>query len=85
MFTPKYRALITSKCFPQAKVVCLGSQLISIVKSIKDLLPQHVWYGADVDAVGKGAKKHNLDNIQLGVIGNDLQFIEYCCEIEQFI
>jgi hypothetical protein len=83
MFKPKYRILITSKCFPQDEVICLGSQLISIVTSIKnDLLP-HIWYGADVDAVGKGAKKYN--NIQLSLIGFDLQFINYCSEIDQFI
>jgi hypothetical protein len=83
MFKPKYRILITSKCFPQDEVICLGAQLISIVSSIKnDLLP-HIWYGADVDAVGKEAKKYN--NIQLSLIGSDLQFINYCSEIDQFI
>ena len=85
MFNPKYRVLLTSKCFPKDKVVCLGTQLISIIKSIKDFLPPHVWYGADVEAAGKGAKKHNLNNIQPNIIGNDLQFIDYCAEIEQFI
>jgi hypothetical protein len=74
-----------SKCFPQDMVVCLGKQLISIVNSIKDFLPQHVWYGADIDAVGKGARKYNLNSIQLNLIGTDFQFIEYCSEIEQFI
>jgi len=83
MFKPKYRILITSKCFPEDEVICLGSQLISIVTSIKnDLLP-HIWYGADVDAIGKGARKYN--NIQLSLIGSDLQFINYCSEIDQFI
>lgn len=85
MFNPKYRVLLTSKCFPRDKVVCLGTQLISIVNSIKIFLPRHIWYGADVDAVGKGAKKHNINNIQLNLIGADLQFVEYCSEIEQFI
>ncbi len=83
MFSPKYRILITSKIFPQDKVVCLGTQLISIVNSIKDFLPQHVWYGADIEAVGKGARKYN--NIQLNIIGTDSQLIKYCSEVEQFI
>ena len=61
MFNPKYRILITSKCFPQDEVICLGTQFISIVKSVKDFLPRHIWYGADVEAVGKGAKKQNLE------------------------
>jgi len=85
MFKPKYRILITSKCFPQDEVICLGSQLISIVSSIKNYLLPHIWYGADVDAVGKGAKKYNLNNFQLSLIGSDLQFINYCSEIDQFI
>lgn len=85
MFKPKYRIIITSKCFPKEKFICLGIQLISIINSIKNILPNHVWYGADVEAVGKGARKYNIKGIQLNVIGNDLQFIEYCSEIEQFI
>ncbi len=85
MFNPKYRILLMSECFSRDRVVCLGTQLISIVNSIKDFLPQHVWYGADIDAVGKGAWKYNLNRFQLKLIGSDLQFIEYCSEIEQFI
>jgi hypothetical protein len=85
MFNPKYRALLTSKCFPRDNAVCLGSQLISIVNVIKNFLPRHIWYGADVDAVGKGATKHKVNNIQLNLIGTDLQFVEYCSEIKQFI
>jgi hypothetical protein len=85
MFNPKYRILITSKCFPKDGVISLGTQLISIVSSIEHYLMPHLWYGADVDAVGKGARKYGLNNIQLNKIGSDLQFIEYCSEIEQFI
>jgi hypothetical protein len=85
MFDPKYRILLTSKCFPGDKVVCLGTQLISIVKLVGDLLPQHVWYGADIEAVGHGARKRNFSSLQPNLIGTDLQLIEYCSEIEQFI
>lgn len=85
MFNPKYRILLTRSFFPSDKVVGLGTQLISIVNSIKNFLPQHVWYGADVQAVGKGARKYNLNDIQLNLIGNDSDFIEYCSEIDQFI
>ena len=85
MFNPKYRILFTSKYFPEDGVVGLGTQLILIINSIKNYLTPHLWYGADVEAVGKSAKKHSLNNIQLSRIGTDLQFIEYCSEIEQFI
>jgi len=85
MFNPKYRILLTSKYFPEDGVVGLGTQLISIINTIESYLTPHLWYGADVEAVGKGATKHGLNNIQLRGIGTDLQFIEYCSEIEQFI
>ncbi len=85
MFNPKYRILITSKCFPRDKVVCLGSQLIYIINSVKEFLPQHLWYGADIEVVGKGASKYNFNNIQLNLIGDDLQIVECCYEVEQFI
>jgi hypothetical protein len=85
MFKPKYRILLSSKCFPPDKFICLGKQLISIVNFIKNLLPQHIWYGADVEAVGKGAQNCNLNSVKLNAIGTDSQFIEYCSGIEQFI
>jgi len=85
MFNPRYRILITSKCFPGHGIICLGAQLISIINSIESYVIPHLWYGADVEAVGKGARKHGLNNIQLREIGTDLQFIEYCSEIEQFM
>ncbi len=85
MFVPKYRILLMSTCFPQDKAVCLGSQLISIVNNIKGLLPQHMWYGADIVAVGKGSKKNSFNEIQLKIIGTDSELIEFCSEIEQFI
>jgi hypothetical protein len=85
MFNPKYRILLTSKSFPEDGVVGLGTQLISIIGTIENFLPPHLWYGADVEAIGKGARKLGLNDIQLTSIGSDLQFIEYCSDIEQFI
>ncbi len=85
MFNPKYRVLLTSKCFPTDKVICLGTQLISIINFLKDFLPKHIWYGADVDAVGKGAMKTDMKDIKLNLIGTDFQFIQYCSGIDQFI
>lgn len=84
MFNPKYRILIKSKCFPEDGVIGLGSQLISIVENIKTYMLPHVWYGADVEAVGIAARKYGLNHFQVSKIGSDLEFIEYCSEIEQF-
>ncbi len=85
MFKPKYKILITRKCFPKDNIIGLGTQLISIINSIKNILLPHTWYGADVEAIGKGTKKYNLNNINLNLIGSDSEFINYCSEIEQFI
>lgn len=85
MFSPKYRIMLTSKYFQEDGIIGLGAQLISIINSIKKYLMPHLWYGSDVEAVGKGARKYSLNNIQLNRIGTDLQLIEYCSEIEQFI
>jgi hypothetical protein len=94
MFNPKYRILLRSECFPPDEFICLGTQLISIVDSIKEFLPQHIWYGADVEATGNWANleaagkdlwEYNLNSFQLNVIGTDSQFIEYCSLVQQFI
>lgn len=85
MFNPKYRILITSKNFSEDKFICLGSQLASIINSLKCLLPLHVWYGSNVEAVGENAVKYNVRGFQPSLIGNDSQFVEYCLGIEQFI
>lgn len=85
MFNPKYKLLITGKCFPEEKFICLGTQLILIVNTLKDFLPKHIWYGADVDAMGKGAMKSNINDVQLNLIGTNFDFIRYCAGIDQFI
>ena len=85
MFNPKHRIVLTSKCFPTDKAICLGTQLISIVHALKDFLPEHLWYGADVVAVGKNATNSNVNDTQANLIGNDLHFTKYCSGIDQFI
>jgi len=85
MFNPKYQVLLTSKCFPTDKAICLGTQLTSIVHALKGFLPKHLWYGADVVAVGKNATNSNVNDIQANPIGNDLHFTQYCSGIDQFI
>ncbi|MGL5263781.1 MAG: hypothetical protein ACRDAI_04290 [Candidatus Rhabdochlamydia sp.] len=85
MFNPKYLAVLTRESFPTDKVICLGTQLISIVHALKDSLSEHLWYGADVVAVGKNATNYNVNDIQANLIGNDLHFIRYCSGIDQFI
>ncbi len=85
MFNPKYQVSLKTECFPRDTFICLGTQLISIINALKDFLPKHVWYGADVAATGKGAMKTNINGFQPNPIGTDLDFIQYCTGINQFI
>ncbi len=85
MFNPKHRILLMSKCFPQDKVVCLGFQLKSIVKTLSELIEPHVWYGADVDAISPIPKKLGVDSFQLRKIGDSHSLINLCENIDQFL
>lgn len=85
MFDPKYRLLIPPESFPEDQCICLGSQLISVIDVLKKILPAHMWYGADVQSVGKKRVNLNLSGFQLKSIGSDEQFISYCLNISQFI
>jgi hypothetical protein len=85
MFQPNYRIPITVQSFPKDNGICLGTQLSSIVQFIKNYLPDHLWYAADVDAIGKHANIEAFKNYKPSLVGNDLQFIHYCSGIRQFI
>lgn len=85
IFKPKFTIQLEPKNFPPGQVVCLGSQLIAIVNCIKHTLAPHTWYGADIIAVGKEIKKHNLSRVFLKEIGTDLSMIELCSGTDQFL
>ena len=85
MFDPKYRLLITTESFPEDQFICLGSQLILIINVLKEILPLHTWYGADVQAVGKGVADLNVTGFRLKLIGSDQHFALCCLNISQFI
>ena len=85
MFNPRYRILITRKCYPHDEVIGLGGQLISIVNNIGKYLLPHKWYAADVEAIGENVSKYDLKGIQVKLLGTDLQLIDYCKGIDQFI
>lgn len=69
MFEPKYLIRLDKKAFSHDQVVCLGSQLKSIVKNLSGLIESHVWFGADVDAISPMPKKLGVDSVQLRKIG----------------
>lgn len=44
-----------------------------------------MWYGADIDVMGKKAYQFKMNSSQINLIGTDLEFIQYCEGIDQFI
>lgn len=85
MFDPRYKLVIKRESFPKDQGICLGSQLITLVQFLKNVLPSHIWYGTNIEAVGPAASKYDLDTHQLIKIGDDSNLIKYCSEIVQFI
>ena len=85
MFKPNFKLILDKDFFCPDKVVCLGSQMISIINFLKHILEPHTWYGADIDAFGKGVKKFTLDPKYIKKIGTDASLIKICSEIDQFL
>ena len=49
MFNAKYGTRLQKDVFTQNYACCLGEQLLELLNFIKDLIPPHVWYGANID------------------------------------
>jgi len=85
MFEPKYLIRLDKKAFSHDEVICLGSQLKSIIKNLSELIEPHVWFGADVDAISPMPKKLGIDSFQLRKIGDSHSLINLCENIDQFL
>ncbi len=85
MFEPKYLIRLDKKAFSHDQVVCLGSQLKSIVKNLSELIGSQVWFAADVNAISPIPKKLGLDSFQLRKIGGSNSLINLCENIDQFL
>ena len=85
MFEPKYLIRLDKKAFSHDQVVCLGSQLKSLVKNLSELIGPHVWFGADVDAISPMPKKLGIDSFQLKKIGESHSLVSLCENIDQFL
>lgn len=85
MFQPKFKILLKKENFYPAEVICLGSQLITIIQSLKKILSQHIWYAANVDAFSEVPINLNLNSFFLEKIGDDYSFIQICQKIDQFL
>ncbi|MBS0625364.1 MAG: hypothetical protein JSS32_04870 [Verrucomicrobia bacterium] len=85
MFKPTYLIRLDRKVFSQDQVVCLGSQLKSIINSLEKLIEPHVWFIADVDAISPIPEKLSINSPKLKKIGNDRSIINVCEHIDQFL
>lgn len=85
LFNPKYRILLTNKCFPRDSFVCLGSQLKSVIQKLSELIESHIWFCADVDALSPMPEKLGIDTFRLKKIGYSSSLINLCENINQFL
>lgn len=85
MFEPKYLICLESKVFFSEEIVCLGSQLKSIVENIGELIENHVWFCADVDAFSPIPKNLGYDTFRIKKIGTSASLIKLCNNIHQFL
>lgn len=86
MFQPNYKILLKKENFHSDSTVCLGSQLITIVNFLQTILPPHIWYGADIEAIDtRVPSKLHLNSFSLREIGADLSLIQICSKINQFL
>lgn len=85
MFKPKYLICLDKKAFSPEQVVCLGSQLKSLIKNLSELIEPHIWFGANVDAFSPLPRKMGIASFRLEKIGYDSSLILLCEKIDQFL
>jgi hypothetical protein len=85
MFDPKYLIRLNTKAFSDAQAICLGSQLLSIIKTLSELIEPHIWLCADVDALSPIPQKLGIESFQLKKLGEDSSLIDLCENIDQFL
>jgi len=73
MYKPKFLITLKANDFYPNNFVCLGSQLITIVRYLQPLLAPHIWLAADIDT------------FLLKKIGDDEAMIKMCAEVDQFL
>lgn len=85
MFKPKFHLILSTEHFYPSTVICLGSQMISLIDFLETKLPPHTWYSADVDAIGQTVRKYNLQSGIIKKIGTASSLKKICAEIDQFL
>lgn len=85
MFKPKFHLILSKEHFYPSTVICLGSQMISLIDFLETRLPPHTWYIADIDAIGQTTKKYNIQSRLIKKIGPASSLKKICAEIDQFL
>ena len=85
MFEPKYLICLEKRSFFPEQVVCLGSQLKSIIKNLGKLVEGCIWFCAEVDAISPIPQKLGIESFRLKKIGNNSSLINLCENIDQFL
>lgn len=84
MFKPKFHLILRADHFYPSTLVCLGSQMISLIDFLEFKLPSHIWYSADIDAMGEVIEKYDLQSRIIKKIGTAASFKKICAQIDQF-
>ena len=84
MFSPKFEIILDKKSFND-EFICLGIQFNKIIDYLKNILPPHVWYAADVNAISEISEKLNIESRYLTKVGDDITLVQICSKIEQFL
>lgn len=69
MYKPQYLIRLKANVFKQFYAACLGEQLLQILLFIENLIPSHVWYGANIETNFNNEYILNFNSFSLKKIG----------------
>ena len=84
MFNPTYLIYVNLENFAGSEYICLGWQFSEILDFIKDKLPPHIWYGADIEVSGFFPWGLGMNSFELKKIGDFSAMRKIAQEIDQF-
>ena len=84
MFDAKYVIFLNRLALSNSEFSCLGWQLKDILDVVKDLLPPHVWYGADIETNGEFPWGLGMNSFELKKIGDFSAIRKIAQETDQF-
>ena len=82
MYKPRFKIL--KKNFSD-RFTCLGSQLITIIHFLQEILGPHVWYVGNIEANNETSYGNRFDSFSIEKLGSDSSLIQLCSETDQFL